>query len=59
MENPSYERYLQEIPCHALIERADINDEWCAASEHGRNAARPASNGTGGGKQLLPSHRSL
>lgn len=36
-----------------LSRKSNINDEWCAASEQGRNASRPDSNGTAGGNQVL------
>lgn len=36
-----------------LSRKWSINDEWCAASEQGRNATRPGSNGTFGGNQAF------
>lgn len=42
-----------------LSRKWSINDEWCAASEQGRNTTRPGSNGTFGGNQALHCHMPL
>lgn len=42
-----------------LSRKSSINDEWCAASEQGRNVTRPGSNGTVRGNQAVPCNHLL